>query len=209
MPIFLILLGATLMLPVAPARAQRTVSVESVTARQAGYDRGYREGYQYGRDVRERGVALDVRTDVYETADRGYRAYLGPAEEYRSGFREGYRNGAEDAHKGITTRLEETFRWSTPVDPDKVREDRYVTIYRERKWEPGHVAEDIGYRDGVIAGLKDFRKDRKFDMRDHDAWKEADHGYDKSYGSKDAYKAAYRAAYEAGYRDGFGQAMRK
>jgi hypothetical protein len=163
----------------------------------------------YGRDVRERGAALDFRTDAYEAGDRGYRAYLGPADEYRNGYREGYKNGAEDAHKGITTRLEETFRYTIPADPDKVREDRYVTIYQQRRWEPSHVAEDIGYRDGVNAGLNDFRRKQKFDMTDHDAWKEADHGYHKSYGNKDQFKAAYRAAYEAGYKDGFGQAMRK
>jgi hypothetical protein len=200
-------LGLAMLAPLMPAAAQQAFTSESLTARRAGYERGYRDGFQYGRDVKARNVALDFRTDVYEQGDRGYRAYLGSAVDYRAGFREGYQLGAEDGYRGVVTRLEETFSYSTPIDPDRVRDDRYVTIYQQRRWEPAHVAEDIGYRDGVNAGLKDFRKDRKFDLQDHDAWKEADHGYHKSYGSKDAYKAAYRAAYESGYKDGFGQAM--
>src|ERR1043166_1470086 len=74
----------------------------------------------------------------------------------------------------------------------------------ERHWGFEDVASDIGYRDGVNAGLKDFREHHSYRPHDHEAWKDGDHGYDKSFGEKDEYKRAYRAAYEAGYRAGFG-----
>jgi hypothetical protein len=37
-----------------------------------------------------------------------------------------------------------------------------------------------------------------------DSWKDADHGYNNAFGSKDEYRRAYRTAFEAGYRGGYG-----
>lgn len=198
-------LGVALVSLPSPVLAQDDYHGGSIEARKHGYEHGYRDGYQYGRDVKSRGVALDIRTDSFREADMGYRPFMGPREEYRDGYREGYRNGAEDGYQNVQTRLEQTYGYhDRSFDPDRVREDRVVTIYRERSWEYQEVAADVGYRDGVNAGLKDFREHHSFRPQEHDAWKEADHGYDKAFGPKDEFKRAYRVAYERGYRDGFG-----
>src|SRR5438128_2571720 len=86
----------------------------SIDARQHGFEHGYRAGYEYGRDVRARGSALDFRTDAYRLADEGYRPYLGSREAYQDGFRAGYQSGAEDAFRGNSTRLEEVYRLRAP-----------------------------------------------------------------------------------------------
>jgi hypothetical protein len=172
-------------------------------ARQIGYERGYREGYQYGLDNRSRSTGLDLNKDV--DADRGYQSYFGSKDAYKEGYQQGYRDGATDGFAGTTTRFATIYAFPDPnFDPDTMRmNDTAIVVYRERGWGYQDVASDIGYRDGVHAGTKD-RSHKEFDPHDHDAWKEADHGYDKSFGSKDAYKAAYRAAYEMGYRQAFG-----
>src|SRR5437764_740105 len=94
--------GISLMIP--SAVAQDDYRGGSIDARKHGFEHGYRDGYEYGRDVHARGGALDFRTDAYREADHGYQPYLGPREAYREGYREGYQGGAEDAFKGVQTR---------------------------------------------------------------------------------------------------------
>ena len=167
----------------------------SFSTRQHGYEHGYRDGYEYGRDVRSRNTALDYRTDVYQAAERGYHSYMGPLDEYRDGYRDGYRNGAEEGYRGVQSGLERIFG---------DRDEPAASVYVQRHWDYQDVASDIGYRDGIGAGLKDYREHHSFRPEEHDQWKDADHGYSNSFGSKLDYKRGYRAAYENGYRDGFG-----
>jgi len=204
-PVIVAALGFSSLLAPSPARAQSDYRGGSFDVRQHGYEHGYRDGYEYGLDARTRHVALDYRTDAYQDADRGYQPYFGSRDQYREGYREGYRNGAEDGYGGVRSRLEDVYGWrDRNFDPDRDRDDRNAAQYHERHWGFEDVASDIGYRDGVNAGLKDFREHHSYRPHDHDAWKDGDHGYDKSFGEKDEYKRAYRAAYEAGYRAGFG-----
>jgi len=171
----------------APAPAQDSFyHGGSLDAQRHGFEHGYRDGFAYGRDVRARGGALDFRTDAYRDAIRGYDSTFGSRESFSQGYREGYQKGAEDGFNGEISRLEQTFG------------------YTDRHWGYQDVAGDIGYRDGVNAGLHDRREHHSYRPEEHDAWKDADHGYSGSFGSKEIYKQAYRTAYEAGYRDGFG-----
>jgi hypothetical protein len=114
---------------------------------------------------------------------------------YEHGYREGYRIGAQEGYNGARTGLERTFG---------DRDEPAASVYRERHWGYQDVAADVGYREGVGAGLKDFRERHSYKPQEHDAWKDADHGYDKAFGNKTDYKRAYRLAFENGYRDGFG-----
>ena len=66
-----------------------------------------------------------------------------------------------------------------------------------------------GYADG-FTHAEDDRKARKgYDPVAHRDYREADQGFYRSYGSRDAYKtnyrAGFRAGYDAGYRDGSGR----
>jgi len=164
----------------------------SIDVRHHGYEHGFRDGFEYGRDLRARGGALDFNTDAYREADHGYQAIFGSREEFQTGYREGYRIGVDDGFKGVTTRLEQAFS-----------EDRYASERPDQRGNYLDVAADVAYRDGLSAGLKDYRDHRAFRAAEHDAWKDADHGYDRAFGSKDEYRRAYRTAFESGYRDGY------
>ena len=63
-----------------------------------------------------------------------------------------------------------------------------------------------GYADGHRHAQDDREDRRSYDPVAHRDYREADQGFDRSYGSRDAYKnnyrAGFRAGYDAGYRDG-------
>jgi hypothetical protein len=192
-PLILTSVGLGFLAAPMPVRAQDEYR-GSFSTRQHGYEHGYRDGYEYGRDARGRNVALDYRTDVYQAGDRGYRSYMGTLSEYREGYRDGYRIGAEEGYGGVRTGLERIFG---------DRDDPAASVYRERHWDYQDVAADVGYRDGVNAGLQDYREHHSYRPQEHDQWKDADHSYDRAFGNKADYKQAYRIAYENGYRAGY------
>ncbi len=198
----LALLGLGLWFMPSTAGADDKHRAGNLDTREVGYEHGYRDGYSHGLDAKEHGKNLNLK-DI--DADHDYHSSFGPKDAYKAGYREGYEEGAKDAYSGSRARLEEIFRYEDPkFDVDRPGEDRTVVIYRDRKWSYQDVANDVGYRDGINAGLKDFQEGKKFDPQRHDSFKDADHGYDKAFGPKDDYKRAYRAAYEAGYRAGYG-----
>jgi hypothetical protein len=160
--------------------------------RHLGYEHGYRDGYSYGHDAKAHGVALNPQGDAYEKADHGFRAEYGPKEEYETGYREGYRMGADDGYANSRTRFEKMFADQDYAPP------------ANNHWRFEDLAQEMGYRDGVKAGVHDVADKHSFRPTEHDQWKDGDRGYHDSLGSKEAYKAAYRKAYEAGYRDGYG-----
>jgi hypothetical protein len=65
------------------------------------------------------------------------------------------------------------------------------------------VATDIGYRDGISAGQNDLRSHKDYRPDNHDAFKDADHGYRKDSGDKSLYKEQYRKGFTRGYEDVF------
>jgi hypothetical protein len=150
--------------------------------RQHGYQHGYRDGFAYGRGVQANGGKVD---QVNQPADskRGWVASLGPVEEYQKGYRQGFRVGAEDGYIGMTVRLEKLIG-EEPKDSK----------------DPADIAEDLGYRDGVDAGLKDARQHAPWRPVAASGWKAADRGYEIGFGDKDAYQRTYRTAFEDGYR---------
>jgi len=62
-----------------------------------------------------------------------------------------------------------------------------------------------GYADGFKHAQEDRQDRRRYDPVGHRDYREADQGFYRSYGSRDAYKdnyrAGFRAGYDAGYRD--------
>ena len=62
-----------------------------------------------------------------------------------------------------------------------------------------------GYADGFMRGTDDGRDRDRYDPVGHRDYRNADQGYYRDYGSRDAYKNNYRAGfrqgYDAGYRD--------
>jgi hypothetical protein len=73
--------------------------------------------------------------------------------------------------------------------------DRYY-----RSGDPGRIAYDEGYRDGLKQGEKDGRKGDRFDVRRHGDYRDADDGYRREFGPKSSYQRVYRRGFEDGYR---------
>lgn len=66
-----------------------------------------------------------------------------------------------------------------------------------------------GYADGFKHAQEDRRDRRGYDPVAHREYRDADQGYSRTYGSREAYKdnyrAGFRSGYDAGYRDGSGR----
>jgi hypothetical protein len=190
------------------APAQDTYHGGALDAHQHGYEHGYRDGFDRGSDARAHNASSDFRTQDYERADRGYESYMGNREPFRAGYRDGYSAGYADGFSGNRGRFGEIYgarERDFDSDRDRGYHDRADSVYTQRSWGYRDVAGDIGYRDGLSAGAKDSRTGHSYRPQEHDSWKDGDHGYVGSYGSKSDYKSAYRESYEAGYRHGYGE----
>jgi len=65
-----------------------------------GFDRGFRDGYEKGReDARDRDSYDPVRHRWYRNGDRGYDRRFGPKDAYRFTYREGFEAGYEQAYR--------------------------------------------------------------------------------------------------------------
>jgi hypothetical protein len=60
-----------------------------------------------------------------------------------------------------------------------------------------------GYADGFKHAQDDRQDRRRYDPVAHRDYREADQGFYRSYGSRDAYKDNYRAGFRAGYDTGY------
>lgn len=65
------------------------------------------------------------------------------------------------------------------------------------------VAADRGYQDGLSTGQQDSYRGQSYDPQRSHYYKNADYGYNSSYGNKNAYRQAYRNGFVQGYRDGY------
>jgi hypothetical protein len=191
---------------VPPLMAQDVYHGGALDARQHGFEHGYRDGFSFGQNSQVSNRDQDIVNQRLRAADKDYQSAFGSQELYRQGYAEGFRAGMEDSRSGNRSRLEELFRAKDPkYDPDRNQDDRIDAIYPQNQWSATHVATDIGYRDGLDAGMRDRQLGQSPRPRQHVAWQKALHGYQGDSSSPGRYKVAYRAAYERGYRDGFGR----
>jgi hypothetical protein len=83
------------------------------------------------------------------------------------------------------------------------RDDRYYGR------DPGRIAYDEGYRDGINKGERDGRKGDRYSLRRHGDYRDADDGYRRQFGPKHYYQRTYRRAFEAGYRRAYASYARR
>jgi translation initiation factor 4B len=164
-------------------------------------DRGYRAGYDEGRDQGERDArrraAYDyARHGEFRDADRGYRG--GDRNAYRSGFRQGFMDGYRDGYRRSGPAYGSRQGAQGPWDPNAGRNDRARTRYVS-------PAAEHGYRDGHDQGQSDRRDRDRYDPVGARRYRSADHDYKGSYGSRDQYKREYRDAFVQGYERGYRQ----
>jgi hypothetical protein len=168
----------------------------------APFERGYREGIRHGADDARDGRRFEPERDrVYRDADEGYNNRYGNRDQYRNEFRRGFTSGYREGYYDVRGNGRNT-------RDDRIYQGRRETIYnrgpgRTRGYQDPAYAR--GYSDGWDKGLEDGRDRDRYDPVRHGDYKDADNGYDRTYGSKDAYKNNYRSGfrqgYEAAYRD--------
>src|SRR5436190_1872619 len=161
-----------------------------LNARQHGYQQGYKDGYAAGRVSNLSNREQDLRNQRLKAQGNGYQPSFGSEAEYSAGYRQGFDEGSKDVSNGVRSRLEELFRAPEPgYNPDRSRLDPSDRVYRDNHWSLEHVASDIGYRDGLNAGVQDRTQRRRYQPRQRPAWKNGVHGYDPAFGSQTTYRA--------------------
>ena len=75
--------------------------------------------------------------------------------------------------------------------------------YRASYIDARRAAYDNGYRDGVKRGEQAARDRRPFDVERERDYRNAEGGYNRSFGDRDRYRNDYRGAFAQGYRDGY------
>jgi hypothetical protein len=69
-------------------------------------------------------------------------------------------------------------------------------------------AYDNGYREGLTRGRDDARRGRQFSYARDNEYRDADNGYRRQDGDRDAYHRSFRQGFEAGYTEAFNQFAR-
>ena len=88
-------------------------------------------------------------------------------------------------------------------DQDR-RDDRYRRDDRNRDRNDNYeTARQQGYSWGMNVGASDAQRGQSFNPQRSRYWRNADQGYNSSYGNRGQYKQVFRDAFEQGYREGF------
>jgi hypothetical protein len=159
---------------------------------QVAQDEGYRLGLEAGLSDRRQGDAFNFTNEsAYRRADFGYRSEYGSRDRYREDFRTGFAAGYREGYGDVGIRSE-------------YGADRPYRDYGYSRGGPSaNLAFDTGYNDGYVEGLNDGRKRHTNEPYAESRYKDADHGYVRSYGPRDEYKENYRQAFAQGYERGF------
>jgi flagellar biosynthesis/type III secretory pathway protein FliH len=79
----------------------------------------------------------------------------------------------------------------------------YAAPAQQSYYDSGRVAYDNGFREGLKQGEKDGRSNDRFEYQDEKAFRNADKGYHREYGSLERYRQSYRTGFSAGYSEGY------
>jgi hypothetical protein len=183
-----IALAAALCAPASLQAAQGPGWSVGVTVTSGDRDLGYRSGLRYG----ETDGRHHVRFNFAVASD--YR-YGGP--EFRLGFERGYRE-AYARWAPVPAPVVVAPPYLAPPPPPVVVEPRAV-------YGRPTFAFDNGYSDGYREGLNDGRHRHRNDPFAESRWRNADHGYDREFGSRDFYRVNYRHGFENGYARGYSE----
>jgi hypothetical protein len=79
----------------------------------------------------------------------------------------------------------------------------YADDYRTSYAAARRAAHDNGYRDGVKRGEQAARGKKPFNAQIEREYRDAENGYNRSYGDRNRYRDDYRGGFAQGYRDGY------
>lgn len=169
----------------------------SLDPRQHGYEHAYRDGADRGRFDREHGVRYNLKAKDYNDSTRGYERFMGDKGQYQRGYREGYKAGYDSAYRGAANQYGQIYG---RAEENRNQTQHAVDPYASRRWGGTDLAFDVGYRDGVTSGQYDRGRNVRADFENIDAYRNANHGYGKSYGQSAAYQTQYRAGFRGDIR---------
>lgn len=157
----------------------------SSDARQHGYEHGYRDGADRGRQDRERGLARTLNANDYLVGSREYDPSFGDKNQFMQGYQDGFQAGYDDGYNFYERpgKYDEVYGRS----PRRSGSDRFG----DRSGGSRDASFDNGYREGVTAGQQDSRQNTRSDYR-----------RSRSYQSGDP---NFQDGFERGYQDGYGR----
>jgi len=83
--------------------------------------------------------------------------------------------------------------------PAAYADDDYRASYAQAQ----RAARDNGYRDGLKRGEDAARGGRALDIERERDYRNAENGYNRTYGDRNRYRDTYRGGFAEGYRDGY------
>jgi hypothetical protein len=142
---------------------------DSSDARQQGYEHGYRDGADRGRQDRERNAGRRMSANDYLVGAREYDPSYGDRRQFMSGYQQGYGDGYDDGYNFYD------------------RPGRYDQIYRNGR--PSDNSFDRGYRGGISAGQQDQRQNTRSDYRGGRSYQSGDPNF------QDGFERGYQDGY--------------
>ena len=190
------------------ARDQWGPSGAQTFAFREGYDRGLRAGEEDSR--RNQSFNFTDESD-YRSADAGYRSQYGNRTLYRDEFRRGYAEGYRLGYSRYRDQYD-TGRggWGSGrrggVPPPWANgRGRGAGTYGTYRTDPAFTS---GYNDGYERGLDDGEDRRRNNPVAESRYRDADRGYERQYGTREAYKIRYRDGFLQGYQRGYQDGQR-
>lgn len=175
-PLFALVVGAGVLVQAQqPPRRDDRVPTYSNPTQQTGYEHGYRDGADRGRQDRDRGAGRGLAPNDYQTSARySYSTSYGNRRDYMSAYRDGFTSGYDDGYNYYE------------------RNGRYGQIFgRQNRPRTNEQPFDSGYRQGVLAGQQDERGNTRSDYRRSQAYRGGN--------------ANFQDGFERGYQDGYGR----
>jgi hypothetical protein len=179
---------------------------------QLGYEHGYRDGADRGRQDRDRGAGRSLQPNDYRQSARySYNASYGNQRDYMAGYQQGFQTGYDDGFNYYErdgrygqiygrNRSPEGSRSSDSSRSDGPRSSARPDGSRFSGPPDGARSSgsrnigsrfDEGYRDGVASGQDDQRRNTRSDYRSSSSYRGGD--------------TNYQDGFERGYQDGYGR----
>ena len=169
----------------------------SSDAQQLGYEHGYRDGADRGRQDRDRGGQRNLRDNDYlDSARYSYQSSFGNRGEYMSGYHDGFQAGYDDGFNYYDRpgRYGQIYGQQPPSRDNRSSGRDQQPPNRASSSRGGGVQRtpfDSGYREGVSAGQQDLQRNTRSDYRQSDSYRRGDRNF--------------QDGFERGYQDGYGR----
>jgi hypothetical protein len=194
--------GLAIALLIGPPAVLIHAQYNTTDSRQHGYEHGYRDGGDRGRQERERGLGRTFRDNDYLAGARDYEPAFGNRSVYMGGYQEGYKSGYDDGYNYYDQPGRYGQLYGHPGDGSSRQGGPPV---HHRAGGYADVAFDAGYREGIGVGQQDQRQNTRSDFRNSKAYRNGSAGYQSSYGDRNAYRLNFQDGFERGYPDGYGR----